>query len=181
MKKRLLFILCLLFVSASAAQAQQAKTVSNANLEKFRQKRLQAEKEYGENYARLGFPSPAELEKRREEDGKKLSELAARLRREDAERERRESEEEYRSAQYNALLNLSNQNYNRGAYYSGGFYPTYSYGYRNGYSRGYRFPQRRIYGQNGFFYYPRGNFSNFGRRSGVRISVTASGGFGRRR
>jgi predicted RND superfamily exporter protein len=79
MKKRLLFILCLaLTVSAFA----QTKTITNADLEKYRQKRLQAEKDYAENYKRLGLPSPAELQKQNEQSRRELSELAARLERE---------------------------------------------------------------------------------------------------
>ncbi|MBA2735716.1 MAG: hypothetical protein H0U50_02900, partial [Pyrinomonadaceae bacterium] len=66
MKKRLLFILCLCLISANSALAQ-TKTVTNADLEKFRQKRLQIEREYRENYEKLGFPSPEELERQRKQ------------------------------------------------------------------------------------------------------------------
>ena len=39
----------------------QTRTITNADLEKYKQKRLAAEKELRENYRELGFPSPEEL------------------------------------------------------------------------------------------------------------------------
>lgn len=78
MKKRLLFILCLT-VGLNALSFAQTRTVTNADLEKFRQKRLQAEKEYREKYEELGFPSPEELEKRRVQSQIELEELSERL------------------------------------------------------------------------------------------------------
>jgi len=84
MKKRLLFILCF---SLAASAFAQTKTITNADLEKYRQKRLQAEREYAENYERLGLLSPAELEQRRIQSIKERSELAQRLERERLERE----------------------------------------------------------------------------------------------
>lgn len=86
-KKRLLFILCLAFVMASAAVAQ-TKTVTNHDLEKFRQKRVSAERDLRENYVKLGFPSPEELEKQNGESRLRLSELSRRLEAEKIEREK---------------------------------------------------------------------------------------------
>lgn len=84
MKKRLLFILCLaLTVSAFA----QNKTITNSDLEKYRQKRLQAERDYAENYERLGFPSPSELQKQNEQSRRELSELSERLEQEQIQRQ----------------------------------------------------------------------------------------------
>jgi hypothetical protein len=67
MTKRSLFFLCLCFIVSSSAFAQAGKTITNADLEKYRQKRLQAEREYIENYEKLGFPSPEELSEQRAE------------------------------------------------------------------------------------------------------------------
>ncbi|HEX8287085.1 MAG TPA: hypothetical protein VF556_03770 [Pyrinomonadaceae bacterium] len=70
MKKRLLFILVLSFfvLAPVSAQTRRAtKTVTNADLEKYRQKRLQSEREYRDNYEKLGFPSPEELQRQREQ------------------------------------------------------------------------------------------------------------------
>ena len=64
MKKRLVFVLCSIFIAVGFVSAQTARrTVTNADLEKFRQKRLAAEQNYRDNYERLGFPSPEELQK----------------------------------------------------------------------------------------------------------------------
>jgi hypothetical protein len=87
MKKRILVLLSLIF-SISAVTFAQTKTVTNTDLETFRQKRLAAEKDYRENYARLGFPSPQELEKQIVEDKEKLADLSGRLRAQRLERER---------------------------------------------------------------------------------------------
>lgn len=87
MKKRILLFLCLIF-SVLAVAFAQTKTVTNSDLEKFRQKRLEAEKDYRENYAKLGFPSPQELEAQLNEDKRELAELSERLREERLERER---------------------------------------------------------------------------------------------
>jgi hypothetical protein len=69
----------------------QDLTITNAEIEKFRQKRLAAEREYRENYAKMGFPSPAELEKQLEQDRLDNEKLAARLSQERVERERIEA------------------------------------------------------------------------------------------
>jgi hypothetical protein len=86
MKRSIAVLIGVMFSSAAAVSAQT--TVTNADLSKFREKRLQAEKKYRENYRRLGMPSPEELEKRRVEDIRATEELGTRLRRERQERER---------------------------------------------------------------------------------------------
>ena len=75
MKKQITVFLGLILALSSAAIAQ-TKTVTNSDLEKFRQKRLQSERQYRENYERLGFPSPEELERKRIEDEKNLIEYS---------------------------------------------------------------------------------------------------------
>ncbi len=72
----------------------QAKNVTNADLEKYKQKRLQAEKDYADNYAKMGFPSPEELQKQIDKSKTELEALAARLTKERIERERIEAEQE---------------------------------------------------------------------------------------
>lgn len=79
MKKRLLFILCLSFIAVGTSFAQ-TRTVTNRDLEKFRQKRVEAERDYRENYEKLGFPSPEELERRREQSGYEAEETLLRQR-----------------------------------------------------------------------------------------------------
>ena len=69
----------------------QAKQITNADLEKFRQKRLKAEKDSEENHAKMGFPSPAELQKHLEKQKTEREALSARLTNERLERERVEA------------------------------------------------------------------------------------------
>lgn len=86
MKQGSFFILfVMLFLSAFAVA--QTKTVTGNDLAKFREKRLKAEREYRENYARLGMPSPEELERRRVADIKETEELSNRIRNERLARE----------------------------------------------------------------------------------------------
>jgi hypothetical protein len=182
MKKQILLFVGFIFIFTNVVSAQK-KTVTNADLEKFRQRRVQSEKEYRENYQRLGLPSPEELEKRREQDGKALAELSERLRKERLEREEKQRDEEYRRAQYELFLRTYGSQYNQGAYNGNGYYPlgylgAYSYyGYSNGHYNN-RFGNRRGFGRGGNFYNPiipgtvfpqQGVRINTG---GVRIGIT---------
>ncbi len=54
MKKQILLFMGLIFIFANVASAQR-RAVTNADLEKFRQKRVQSEQEYRENYQKLGL------------------------------------------------------------------------------------------------------------------------------
>lgn len=77
MKKRILLVLSLILISSGFAAAQTAKrTVTNADLEKFRQKREQAEADYRANYKKLGMPSPEELQKMEAERQVKMAEYS---------------------------------------------------------------------------------------------------------
>ena len=132
MKKQITVFLGLILTLSSAAIAQ-TKTVTNSDLEKFRQKRLQSERQYRENYERLGFPSPEELERKRIEDEKKLIEYSRQLELQRLEREALQTEAE------NEMLRSQNQYlqsqfYNSG-YQTGGYVVGYSpyYGYNNFY------------------------------------------------
>ena len=66
------------------------RTITNSTLEKFQQKRLAAEREYRDNYARMGFPSPEELDRQREADMAARLQLAEQLRHARLEKERLE-------------------------------------------------------------------------------------------
>lgn len=94
MSKRLLFILCFTLGAGNFVFGQN-RTVTNADLEKFRQKRVEAERDYRENYARKGFPSPEELDRQIEEDRVRKAELAQRL-----EAERLDGEGDFRQQAY---------------------------------------------------------------------------------
>lgn len=188
MKKQILLFLGFIFISAYVAPAQK-RIVTNADLEKFRQTRVRAEQDYRENYQKLGLPSPEELEKRREQNRRELSELSERLQIESAEREQRQREDEYRQAQARFLLVNSNQ-YNQAGYGGSGYYPfgfsgAYSfYGYSGGFYGGYhnnnRFGRRRNFGGGNFYnsVFPEVGFPSQGVRintNGVRINVTGGG------
>ena len=197
MKKRLIFVLCSIFIAVGFVAAQTARrTVTNADLEKFRQKRLLAEKSYRENYERLGFPSPEELEARNERDRQTKSALSTRIERENYDRERIRREEEMRQSQARILYNYANQNtYNGGGYYpqvySGGFFGGFGgfSGFNNFGGYGY-YKGKNNFGSFGFG--RRGNFYDSIQpgtvappRNGVRIntnpiriSVTPRAGFG---
>ena len=54
MKQRVLFFLCVMTALAGFAIAQ-GKVVTNTDLEKFKQKRVQAEKDLKEYYAKMGL------------------------------------------------------------------------------------------------------------------------------
>ncbi len=77
------------FVCSGVAQT---RTVTNADLEKFKAKRIAAEKDLRENYARLGFPSPEELEKQNAQSQKERFALFEKLQAARIERERIEAE-----------------------------------------------------------------------------------------
>ncbi|HNQ14520.1 MAG TPA: hypothetical protein PKM58_03090 [Pyrinomonadaceae bacterium] len=72
----------ILILAISMSVAAQTKTVTNSDLEKFRQERLKAEKDYRESYAKRGLPSPEEIERINDQKRRELSELASDLRQE---------------------------------------------------------------------------------------------------
>jgi hypothetical protein len=78
MKK--LCIAVLVLTAAASSFGQRTKTVTNQDLEKFRQKRVEAENKLKERYAELGFPSPEELEKQYAERRAEMEEYSDMLR-----------------------------------------------------------------------------------------------------
>jgi hypothetical protein len=160
MKVRLLFILTLISITAFSAAAQQRRAVTNDNLEKYRQKRVAAERDLRENYERLGFPSPEELDRQIEQSRAERSELAERLRAENLERERlnldrqiAESEAQQRRSDY---LSSPNKDFYGGAndfFFNYGYAP-FSYNFPN-----FGYPN----------YYPFGGFNRRGFRNQPRI------------
>ncbi len=134
MKIRLLFILTLISVTAFSAAAQQRRTLTNENLEKYRQKRVAAERDLRENYERLGFPSPEELERQIEESRQARAELADRLRTENLERERLGLERERLNldrqiAESEAQQRSAYQSFSNNSFYEGAndFFLNYGY------------------------------------------------------
>ncbi len=68
-----------LFALPSLAQNNSVRTVTNTDLEKYREARVKADEDYRQNYKRLGRPSPEELEQWEAERQKRLSELSLQL------------------------------------------------------------------------------------------------------
>jgi hypothetical protein len=79
-------VLIFIFIATIAAGAQ-TRTVTNSDLEKFRQERLKAEEDYRNNYAKRGMPSPEEIAKINEQRRRELEAYSSEL------RERREQNE----------------------------------------------------------------------------------------
>jgi len=121
MKRQALFVLSLVFVFSGLVFAQ-TKTITNADLLKFKVARLKAEKELRENYKELGFPSPEELAKREEKSRREFSELSQRLRKERLERERIAAESEAYRNSGGIEYSDSTDYYDSGRYYGSGYY-----------------------------------------------------------
>lgn len=101
----------------------QANTVTNADLEKFRQKRLAAERELRENYRELGFASPEERARQQERADRDRSERA------DKYREQRQIQQQTAFQQQPVQTNLYFPANNAGrTYYPLGIAPAYYYG-----------------------------------------------------
>ena len=88
---------CALIFGAVVYSSSQTPTVTNADLEKYRAKRVAADEALQQKYSEMGFPSPAEIERQRNRDywdkvefGEKLLQQRAEREKTDAERAERE-------------------------------------------------------------------------------------------
>ena len=150
------------FVLASAGiGAAQVKTVTNADLERYRDNREHGERQLRENYAKMGFPSPEELARRNEESNREMIDLATRMRADRLERERLE-------AQYRAQLNVSQ----RPTFivlgtngYEPGYFVQYGYGFGRGFRSGNRFRFNRPFTTTTNGYFAGGQFWSTGPRT----------------
>lgn len=158
MKIRVLFLVFIVFAAVVGASAQ-VKTVTDADLDVYRQARLDAERDYRENYERLGMPSPEELEKRREASRLETLKLYDNLRTERLEAERLRAIQ----AAANAQIVTSTQFVPYGVpYYNGGSYGFYSIG---------RLPRVNRVGRVGQGYFAGGQFWSTGPRTVPRPIV----------
>jgi hypothetical protein len=66
------FAILILALTAALSASAQTRTVTNADLEKYRQERLESERKLKERYAELGFPSPEQIEK---QNGQRRTEM----------------------------------------------------------------------------------------------------------
>ncbi len=147
-------VLCLgmLFALATVGVAQ-VRTVDNFTLEKYQKQRLAAQRDYQENYAQMGFPSPEELDRQREADMTARIQLADQLRTARLEEEKIDLQRrgldlqaaslDLQAAQMEDARQASEANY--GGYYGG--YSGYAGGYGVGYPGGYG---RYDYGRYGY-------------------------------
>lgn len=145
MKIRPLFLvfITLAFIIPAAAQS---KTVTNSDLDKYKAERVRGETDLRENYARLGFPSPEELERREAEATKKRNELSARLTLERLEQERIDAQ--YRAAAAAIYASQPRTIVVHGSDESG-YFLNYGYGYG----------RRPVYRNRGFQYQQPGYFA----------------------
>ena len=111
-----------LVVSLAAVGYGQVRTVTNTTLEKFQQKRLAAEKDYRENYARMGFPSPEELDRQRDADMKVRLELAEQLRQARLAEERLELDRQRLNLEAAQMEREAEVTDESGVFYGGGFW-----------------------------------------------------------
>lgn len=129
------FAIVILSLTAAVSAFAQTKTVTNADLEKFRAQRVESERNLRAEYARKGFPSPEQIEQQNRQRRFEMEQYSDQL------RERRLQSENGILAQANALrtqiASIDAQiNYLRR---NGGGYNNQSFIYSNGYtSYGYR-------------------------------------------
>ena len=151
----------LIFMFSAAAVAVTAqRTVTNADLEHYRDQRVRAEEQLRQDYTRKGT-SYDEVMRRNKESQKETIELSAKLRAERLEEEKLDAERT--AAELNAIANrqaASQQLYYQDPYYGYG-YGGYGYGYDYGYGYGGRFGARRGFGRFPYLqqgYYAGGQF-----------------------
>jgi hypothetical protein len=142
MKKLTIAILSL--ITAASAMAQ-TKTVTNRDLERYRQQRLEAEKQLKERYKELGFPSPEERERQNEQSREEFEAYSAELRERRLESQTdilaRADELRAEIASINAQINYLRANQNASPYKGGTltlqpFAFSYSYGGYGAYGYG---------------------------------------------
>jgi hypothetical protein len=129
------FAIVILSLASAFSAFAQTKTVTNADLEKFRARRVESEKNLKAEYARKGFPSPEQIERQNSQRRAAMEQYSDQL------RQQRLASEGGILAQANALrtqiatidaqINYLRRNggsySNQGLIYSGGYVP---YGFR---------------------------------------------------
>lgn len=83
----LLLTIFALSITISAQQTTARKTVTNADLEKYRAERLKNDPDDERERKRLGLPSRVEQEQQRQQRAQEISELSARLRAREAQKQ----------------------------------------------------------------------------------------------
>ena len=143
MRSRSFFVLVSIFVFAGFGAAQ--RSVTNADLESYRDQRIRAKADLQQNYDRLSFPSPAELARREQERNRKIDQLTSTLRQESLEETRMYRQYETATAPHRVIVEQPQQEDGEGTnseQYPN--YPSYTYGYPgyNGYPDIFGVPRR---------------------------------------
>jgi hypothetical protein len=127
-------VLCFaLLIGLAAVGVAQLPTVTNETLEKYKRERLAALRDYRENYARLGFPSPEELDRQREADMNARIDLADQLRQARLEEEKIALQSRSIDLQADALAIQAEMAYREAPVEQvGGYYGGYGTGYYGG-------------------------------------------------
>ncbi len=142
MKMRSLFLV-FIFSAAAISAAAQSRVVTNEDLAKYREARVKAETDLRENYAKLGFPSPEELERRRQQSAQETAEYAERIRAANLAIEQEDARRRSVRTVYSPPVYLSNGDTG---------YGDFGYVYLNGrYYRQRVWPFRQGYTQSGYF------------------------------
>jgi len=162
-----LFAVCIAMFLACAAGAQ-TRTLTNSDLTGYAQQRENAEREYRENYARRGMPSPEEIIHRREVAARETREYADRIREQEAEILRAVAAQAAMRPQPQSVIIVNGQGgYDTGYFLStGSYYGGQYYGRGAGFNRGYR-----QFGQSG--YYAGGQFWPTGGATPSRPIISA--------
>ena len=166
--KAAVFAFVVAVIGANGVAAQ--RTITNADLDKYRIQREAAQRDYRENYAQMGFPSPEELQRQLEEDRLTNERFAERLSNDRIEREKAAlaaMTQEQMASGSPTVVQVPTPDY-YGGYYNG----THGYGYPN-----YSYPTGRF----GNRYFPRGLGQRFpqGYGSGGTYWPSPSSGGGR--
>ena len=159
-------MLCFVLATAFAISGQ-SKVVTNADLDAYKQKRITAERDYRDNYVRLGLPSPEELERRREQSRIETERISIKLRAEQMEREQMEFQAQVNAERAN-MYALANQRTREVVSDQPDYF--WSYEWTNG--RRYRFRVPRQPGQYQQGYYAGGQFWPTGPRTQPRPLFT---------
>jgi len=159
MVRRAFFVVCLISSGVGGAYAQVRHSVTNMDLERYRQQRVNAERELREDYTKLGFASPEELARRNAESQQQLIDLSRQLKSDRLERERLELERERVIQMSQPIVQQLPYGYGNGAVQPGDqFLPTV---WGDGYGYGYGRYRGRGYQQGGYFaggqFWPQGN------------------------
>lgn len=124
MGKKAIGMLAVLMTGTVLTVNAQTPTVTNADLEKYREKRLAAERELRENYEELGFPSPEELLDMESRSRRERAKIVSELRERDAELARQEQMVFESSAGGAAAFGYPNPEF---VDYGGRYAPSYLY------------------------------------------------------